>query len=67
VFAGFGVLRLGGVDKAQEFMDLEAVWDFGQELFELRGGFGEAAGVVLRDGGLEGAVEFGARFLLGLR
>ena len=45
-------------------MDFEAVRDFRQELFQLRGGFGVAPSVVLRDGGLEGAVEVGARFLL---
>lgn len=54
---GFDVLGLRGIDEAQEFMDLETLRRLGEKGFELGGGFGEVACVVLSDGGLEFLVQ----------
>ena len=54
---GLDILGLRGIDQAEELMDLEAFWDGGEELFELRGGFGVMSRVVLGYGGLEVAIE----------
>ncbi len=57
VLVGLGVLGLGRVDQAKKFVDLEALRNAWQQLFQLDGGFGEVAGVVLGYGGLELPVE----------
>ena len=50
---GFRVLRLRGIDHAEEFVDVEALGNLAQKAFELLGSFGEVAGVVIREGGLK--------------
>lgn len=57
VIVGLVVERLRGVDEAEEFVDLEALGELREELFELGGGFGVMAGFVLGDSGLEFLVE----------
>ena len=54
---GLGVLGLGRIDQAEKFVDLEALRNARQQLFQLDGGFREMAGVVLGYGGLELPVE----------
>ena len=61
MLAGFGVLRLGGVDEAEEFVKFETFGRGREELFEDRGGFSVVAGFVLSHGLLELAIETGRR------
>jgi hypothetical protein len=57
MFLSFGILGLGGVDEAEELMDLKALGRLGQKLFELGSCFSELSGVVLRYGSLKLAIE----------
>jgi len=57
VLVGLGVLGLGRVDQAEKFVDLEALRNAWQQLFQLDGGLREVAGIVLGYGGLELPVE----------
>jgi len=51
------VLRLGGVNQTEQFVDFKTFRYPGKDFLKLRGGFGIAARLVLSDGGLEVAVE----------
>ncbi len=57
VFVGFGVLGLGGINQAEQLVNVEAFRNARKQLFQFRGGFGEMPGVVLGDGRLKFAVE----------
>ena len=61
VFAGLGVLRLGGIDKPEQFVDFETFRDAFEKLFQFCRRFREMAGVVLGDGGLKVAIEVRGR------
>ena len=54
----FRVLRLRGVDEAQQLMDFETFGGLGQKIFELGGSFRKLPGVVVRYCGLELLVQF---------
>jgi hypothetical protein len=64
--AGFRVLRLRGIDQAQEFVDIEAGGNLAQQAFQFDCSLSEAARFVLSYSGLEFAVEMlaGTGFLL---
>ena len=57
VRAGFRVLRLRGIDQAQEFVDIEAFGDFAHQASSRWAASGEMARFVLRHGGLEFTVQ----------
>src|SRR5271170_7958376 len=59
--AGFGILRLGGIDQTEKLVDFETFWRASKELLQLRCGFWEVAGIILRDGRLEGVIQIFAR------
>src|SRR5258708_5861571 len=56
MFAGFGVLRLSGIDQPQEFLYLEALGHGTHQILQLSGSFREFTYVVLRHRRLKLAV-----------
>jgi hypothetical protein len=65
MFQGLGILGLGGVDEAKEFMDVKALWCEGKNFFELGRCLGKLSGIVLRYGGLKLPIEVLAGGVLG--
>ncbi len=57
VQARLSILRLGGVNEAEKFVDFETLRYFKHQLLQCSGGFGKMARIVIGDSGLKLAVQ----------